>query len=85
MLKFHQRCLNTYRKQFRDKIEVNLLRFQGKVTDFLLKIANFMENIENIEIFQVPHFQRKIILGGKFLSGIDFALSAVPISTKLTI
>ena len=85
MLKFHQRCLITYWKQFRDKIEVDLLWFQGKITKFLLKIANFMENIENIKIFQVPHLQRKITLGGKFLSGIDFAHSAVPINTKFTI
>ena len=85
MLKFHQRCLITYWKQFRDKIEVNLLWFEGKITNFLLKIANFMENIENIEIFQVPHFQRKISFGGNFLSSIDFAHCAVPISTKFTI
>ena len=85
MLKWHQRCLITYWKQFMDKIEVNLLWFQDKITDFLLKIANFMENIENIKIFQVPHLQGKINLGGKFPSGNEFAHSAVPIDTNFTI
>ena len=44
-----------------------------------------MENIENTKIFQLPYTNRIIPLGGKFLSGIDFAHSAVPINTKFTI
>ena len=43
-----------------------------------------MENIENTKIFQVPHNNRKITLEGKFLSGIEFAHSAVPINTIFT-
>ena len=43
-----------------------------------------MENIENTKIFQVPHKNRIMTKGGKFLSGNDFAHSAVAINTNFT-